>query len=149
MSSSRGSHKPNTEGGDILLGMLISRAFVELMFYRACLTMSYQILAVTAGWHIYELTKDPLSLGLMGLAEVIPYFCSALFAGHAVDQMSKKRIAVFGCLLHVLIAVLLVPVALGAFDRSGVGAHWLIYGAIGLAGLARAFIRPTYQVLFA
>jgi MFS family permease len=129
--------------------MLISRAFAELMLYRACLTMSYQILAVTAGWHIYELTKDPLSLGLMGLAEVIPYFCSALFAGHAVDQMSKKRIAIFGCFLHVLIAALLVPVALGAFDDLGVGAHWLIYGAIGLAGLARAFIRPTYQVLFA
>lgn len=129
--------------------MLISRAFVELMFYRACLTMSYQILAVTAGWHIYELTKDPLSLGLMGLAEVVPYFCSALFAGHAVDQASKKRIAVFGCSLHVLIAVLMVPVALGYLDSLGMGVQWLLYAGIGLAGLARAFIRPTYQVLFA
>ncbi|MEI8402184.1 MAG: MFS transporter, partial [Alcaligenaceae bacterium] len=129
--------------------MLISRAFVELMLYRACLTLSYQILAVTAGWHIYELTKDPLSLGLMGLAEVIPYFCSALFAGHAVDRASKKRIAVFGCSLHVLIAALMVPVALGTLDGLAVGVHWLIYAGIGLAGLARAFIRPTYQVLFA
>ena len=129
--------------------MVISRAFVELMFYRACLTFSYQILAVTVGWHIYELTKDPLSLGLVGLAEVVPYFCSALFAGHAVDQLSKKRIALFGCSLHVLIALLMVPVALGYFDDLGVGAHWLIYVGIGLAGLARAFIRPTYQVIFA
>lgn len=129
--------------------MLISRAFVELMLYRACLTLSYQILAVTAGWHIYELTKDPLSLGLMGLAEVVPYFCSALFAGHAVDQASKKRIAVFGCSLHVLIAVLMVPVALGYLDSLGMGVQWLLYAGIGLAGLARAFIRPTYQVLFA
>ena len=129
--------------------MVISRAFVELMFYRACLTFSYQILAVTVGWHIYELTKDPLSLGLVGLAEVVPYFCSALFAGHAVDQLSKKRIALFGCSLHVLIALLMVPVALGYFDDLGIGAHWLIYVGIGLAGLARAFIRPTYQVIFA
>ena len=129
--------------------MVISRAFVELMFYRACLTFSYQILAVTVGWHIYELTKDPLSLGLVGLAEVVPYFCSALFAGHAVDQLSKKRIALFGCSLHVLIALLMVPVALGYFDDLGIGAHWLIYLGIGLAGLARAFIRPTYQVIFA
>jgi hypothetical protein len=53
------------------------------MLYRISLTLSYQILAVTVGWHIYEITRDPLSLGLIGLAEVVPYFCSALFAGHA------------------------------------------------------------------
>ena len=135
--------------GDTLLPMKMSRAFIELMFYRACLTLSYQVLAVTAGWHIYELTKDPLSLGLVGLAEVVPYFCSALFAGHAVDRQPKKRIALFGCSLHVLIALLMVPVALGHFSGLGVGMYGLIYVAVGLAGLARAFIRPTYQVLFA
>ena len=129
--------------------MLISRAFIELMFYRTFLTLSYQILAVTVGWHIYELTKNPLSLGLVGLAEVVPYFCSALFAGHAVDRASKKKIALFGCSLHVLIALLMIPVALGYFDALRVGVHWLIYIGIGFAGLARAFIRPTYQVLFA
>lgn len=61
------------------------------MLYRVCLTLSYQILAVTVGWHIYDLTRNPLALGLVGLAEVVPYFCAALFAGHAVDVMSKKK----------------------------------------------------------
>ena len=129
--------------------MLISRSFTELMLYRVCLTLSYQILAVTVGWHIYDITRNPLTLGLVGLAEVVPYFCAALFAGHAVDVMSKKKIAIMGCAIHVLIAALMVAVTLGALARSGFDAQSLIYAGIGLAGLARAFIRPTYQVLFA
>ena len=80
--------------------MLISRSFTELMLYRVCLTLSYQILAVTVGWHIYDITRNPLTLGLVGLAEVVPYFCAALFAGHAVDVMSKKKIAIMGCIVN-------------------------------------------------
>jgi len=129
--------------------MLISRSFTELMLYRVCLTLSYQILAVTVGWHIYDITRNPLTLGLVGLAEVVPYFCAALFAGHAVDVMSKKKIAIMGCAIHVLIAALMVAVTLGALVRSGLDAQSMIYAGIGLAGLARAFLRPTYQVLFA
>ncbi len=129
--------------------MLISRSFTELMLYRISLTLSYQILAVTVGWHIYEITHDPLSLGLIGLAEVIPYFCSALFAGHAVDVMSKRRIAIFGCLIHALIAGLMVVVTIDYLSLFSAHAQWFIYFGIGLAGLARAFLRPTYQVLFA
>ncbi len=129
--------------------MLISRSFTELMFYRVSLTLSYQILAVTVGWHIYEITKDPLSLGLIGLAEVVPYFCSALFAGHAVDVLSKRRIAIFGCLIHAVIAGLMVVVSVNAIGFLGLKVQWFIYFGIGLAGLARAFLRPTYQVLFA
>ena len=129
--------------------MLISRSFTKLMLYRVCLTLSYQILAVTVGWHIYDITRNPLTLGLVGLAEVVPYFCAALFAGHAVDVMSKKKIAIMGCAIHVLIAALMVAVAQGALAHSGFDPQTMIYAGIGLAGLARAFIRPTYQVLFA
>ncbi len=129
--------------------MLNSRSFIELMFYRVSLTLSYQILAVTVGWHIYSITKDPISLGLIGLAEVVPYFCSALFAGHAVDVLSKRRIAILGCAIHALIASLMVAVSMGAMTSTAIQTEWFIYLGIGLAGLARAFLRPTYQVLFA
>ncbi len=60
---------------------MLSQAFLRLLVYRAGTTLSYQILAVTAGWHLYSITHDVLSLGLLGLAEVLPYFCSSLFAG--------------------------------------------------------------------
>jgi hypothetical protein len=61
--------------------------FIGLLVYRLLAMLSYQIVAVTVGWHVYEITRDAWSLGLIGLAEVIPYFCFALFdhpaAGHA------------------------------------------------------------------
>ena len=46
-------------------------------------------------WEVYNLTKDPLSLGLIGLAEVIPAISMALFAGHIVDQKEKKKLFVY------------------------------------------------------
>ena len=46
-------------------------------------------------WEVYSLTKDPLSLGLIGLIEVIPAISMALFAGHIVDQREKKQLFVY------------------------------------------------------
>jgi len=89
---------------------MLSNAFSRLLVYRAGTTLSYQILAVTAGWHIYSITHDVLSLGLLGLAEVLPYFCSSLFAGHAVDVLSKRLLALAGCACHLLIAIVMVLV---------------------------------------
>ena len=53
-------------------------------------------------WEVYSLTKDPLSLGLIGLVEVIPAISTALFAGHIVDQREKKMLFVqcITCLLY-------------------------------------------------
>ena len=72
------------------------------MIYRVAITVSYQIFTVAVGWHIFELTQDVMALGLIGLAEVIPYFCCALFAGHAFDVLPKKKIALFGCAVYAL-----------------------------------------------
>lgn len=125
--------------------IMLSQAFFRLLVYRAGTTLSYQILAVTAGWHLYSITHDVLSLGLLGLAEVLPYFCSSLFAGHAVDVMSKRRLALAGCLCHVLIAIVMVVVVAVADDAGAVPA-W-IYAMVGLAGLARSLLRPSYQAM--
>ena len=52
---------------------------------------------VVIEWEVYSLTKDPLSLGLIGLMEVIPAVSLALFAGHVVDQKEKRNL-LFQCL---------------------------------------------------
>lgn len=70
---------------------LRSVGFRWLLLYRICTLLSYQIVAVTVGWHIYEVTHNTLSLGLVGLAEVIPYFCVAPFAGHLVDHLPRRK----------------------------------------------------------
>ena len=124
---------------------MLSPAFSRLLVYRAGSTLSYQILAVTAGWHIYSITHDVLSLGLLGLAEVLPYFCSSLFAGHAVDFLSKRRLALAGCACHVLIAIIMV-IIVSATDNADLIPAW-IYAVVGLAGLARSLLRPSYQAM--
>ncbi len=59
---------------------------------RLCLTLALQTQAVVVGWQIYDLTKDPLALGLIGLTEAIPSIVVALYAGHVADSTSRKKI---------------------------------------------------------
>jgi len=122
-------------------------AFVKLLAFRIQISLAYQIMAVVVGWHIYEITHDPLSLGLIGLAEVIPYFASALVAGHAIDHYYTRRL--FGALAAVLLFI-------NAFTLTALSIGWLngaatlwIYGSIAFTGFARAFIAPSYNTLFA
>ncbi|MDQ3038759.1 MAG: MFS transporter [Pseudomonadota bacterium] len=116
------------------------------MLYRILTLLSYQIVAVTVGWHVYELTGDPWSLGLIGLAEVIPYFCVAPFAGHLVDSLPRRKLGAVACLGLAANAVALAVIA-----ANGVGMDrlWMIYLAIAVGGIARAFLGPVYNALFA
>ncbi|MGZ5008389.1 MAG: MFS transporter [Methylobacter sp.] len=121
-------------------------AFLKLLCFRILIVLAYQIMAIVVGWHIYELTHDTLALGLIGLAEVIPYFCCALFAGYAVDHYSRRLFGVLACLMLFFTALTLAAVSVGWL--TGNPALW-IYCAIGFTGVARAFIGPTYSAMFA
>ncbi len=125
---------------------LQDRGFLRLLSYRVLLVLAYQITAVVVGWHIYELTRDPWSLGLVGLAEVVPYFCLALFAGYAVDHHSRRLFGVLAGGALFLNALVLTAVAAGWVTGNPI--LW-IYGSIIFIGVGRAFIAPTYGALFA
>jgi MFS family permease len=117
-----------------------------LIAFRIQIVLAYQIIAVVVGWHIYELTHDPLALGLIGLAEVIPYFCCTLFAGYAVDHYSRRIFGALASLMTCLNAlVLAATTTVIVQDNQSV---W-IYGSIACVGVARAFIGPSYSALFA
>lgn len=122
-------------------------AFTKLLAFRIQIVLAYQIMAVVVGWHIYEITHDMLSLGLIGLAEVIPYFACALFAGHAVDHFYTRR--TFGVLAASLLLINALTLTLLAFGWLNGNATLWIYASIALTGIARAFIAPTYSTLFA
>ncbi len=124
---------------------LRNRNFITLLAFRVQIVLDYQMMMVVVGWHIYELTHDPLSLGLVGLAEVIPYFCYALFAGYAVDHHSRRWFGVAAGLVTCLNALVLTMTTLIAPNHP---ALW-IYASIACVGLARAFISPSYGALFA
>ena len=82
---------------DSALGLLSRPGFARLLAYRIFAMLSYQVVAVTVGWHIYEVTRNPFSLGLIGLAEVVPFFCVAPFAGYLVDHLPRRRLGMVAC----------------------------------------------------
>lgn len=128
----------------------LNRSLYALLTYRLTMILCYQITAVVVGWQVYQITGSALALGLIGLAEVIPYFSSALFAGYAVDHHSKKFFGVLASTLLIAMSVLLWWVS------SPLGHSWIIqfgttpiYLAIVFSGFARAFLSPVYNTLLA
>jgi MFS family permease len=130
--------------------LLRNRGFAGLLGYRLLALLSYQIVAVTVGWHVYEITRDALALGLIGLAEVIPYFGFALFAGYAVDHLPRRKLGMAACLGLLATTLALAGVAGGVLP-AGIGGFGTltIYAAIAVNGVVRAFLAPVYMSLFA
>ncbi|OEY99363.1 MULTISPECIES: MFS transporter [Stenotrophomonas] len=135
-----------SEPAESALGLLRRPGFSLLLAYRILAMLSYQIVAVTVGWHIYEVTRNPFSLGLVGLAEVLPFFCVAPFAGYLVDHLPRRKLGMVACSGLVLTAVVLTAVAEGWLPFNGV---WPIYAAVAMTGMVRAFLSPIYNALFA
>ena len=125
---------------------LRSTGFRWLMLFRICTLLSYQVAAVTVGWHIYELTRDPWSLGLVGLAEVIPFFCVAPFSGYLVDHLPRRKLGAAACLGLAINAGVLALIAHGLLPPSLL---WPIYAAVAVGGVGRSFLGPVYNALFA
>jgi MFS family permease len=98
---------------------------------------------VIVGWQVYDLTKDPLSLGLIGLAEALPSLSVSLYAGHLADLHDRRKI-----LLNSLAVLVLCSFALFYFtlDISSVLENFgviAIYSVIFISGLARGFMGPS------
>lgn len=121
-------------------------ALTKLLTYRIFMVLAYQSMTVAASWHIYQITRDPLSLGLIGLAEVLPYFASALFAGYCIDHYSRRWFGVLAALMLCIVGFTLAAISAGHIVGNTV--YW-IYASIGVTGLARAFIAPSYSALMA
>ncbi len=106
---------------------------------------------VVIEWEVYSLTKDPLSLGLIGLMEVIPAVSLALFAGHVVDQKEKRNL-LFQCLFGFsVISIGLFLLTWPVFTDS-LATHTILYSIyffVFLGGIVRAFMGPTIFSLFA
>jgi MFS family permease len=120
--------------------------FRWFIFSLLAMTMATQIQAVVVAWQIYELTRDPLSLGLIGLAEAVPFIAVALFAGHVADRTSRLRIS-----LVALAVLLLCSLALLGFTLYptviGAGRIWPFYAVIFCSGIARSFLQPARSAL--
>jgi MFS family permease len=122
-------------------------------FVASVLTMAMgaQIQGVVVAWQLYAVTHDPLSLGMVGLAEAAPFIGLALFAGHVADVLDRRRVA-----LTALGVLFLCTVALALASREGGGwaarlpsLKWAIYVVIVVCGAARSFLLPARNALSA
>ncbi|WP_034690936.1 MFS transporter [Kaistella palustris] len=119
--------------------------FRNLMTGRFFLVLSFRMLATLMGWWIYQLTKDPFAIGLIGLSEVIPAVSTALYAGHVIDNSEKKKLLLICNYAYViLISLLLIPALFGhkLLHFSNLQISYFIYGVIFFTGFCRAFIGP-------
>ena len=107
------------------------------------LTMATQIQTLVMGWQVYQLTRDPFSLGLIGLSEAVPFLGLSLIGGWAADRMDRRRLSLLALVALLLGALLLLGLNLGVAPRVA----WPFYAIQALAGLGRAFNRPATQAL--
>ncbi|MCD0454111.1 MFS transporter [Chryseobacterium sp. LC2016-27] len=118
--------------------------FRNLLTGRFFIVLAFRMLATLLGWWVYKLTKDPFSIGLIGLSEVIPAVSCALYAGHVIDMNEKKRLLLICNYVYVfLISLLLIPAFFDVeLHFTGHEITYFIYGVIFFTGIARAFIGP-------
>lgn len=110
------------------------------------MVMAAQIQLVVVGWEIYQLTQDALSIGLLGLSEVIPYLAVALFAGHVVDRRDRRRVSLLSLVVLLAASVTLFIMALAEPVPTRV---WPFYIVFGVCGLARSFLQVARSALVA
>lgn len=99
-----------------------------------------QIQTVAVGWYVYDLTRNPFDLGLVGLSQFLPALVLVLVTGQVADRFPRR--AVMGvCLL----AMALASVGLLAVTALRLPVVWPIFLALGIFGAARAFYNPARQ----
>lgn len=127
--------------------MMHHKDFRLFMAYRLLMTSATLMQSVVVGWLLYNITKSVLSLGMIGLTEVIPQVSIALFAGHFVDIWDRKRIIFYTTFLLLLGSAILVVYSLPSFDFHEVLGVWPIYVTIFLTGLTRGILMPAHTAL--
>jgi MFS family permease len=118
------------------------RDFALYVGSRFLSAVAIQMQAVAVGWLVYDLTRDPLALGLVGLAAFLPAVCLALFTGHVADRFDRRRV-----LLACYAITMATALGLLLFAWSGSRQVWPIYALVLLFGTARAFANPAGQAL--
>ncbi len=117
--------------------------FRNLVIASFLLTIALMIQEVAIGYELYRITHDPLSLGLIGLVEAIPFISFSLFGGHIADRYSKRKILLWSVGCIALCSAVLVFFSRRHDDLAPTGLLLTIYSTIFVIGLCRAFQSPT------
>jgi MFS family permease len=122
-------------------------AFQHLPFRRYWLSrlaagFAVQIQTVAVGWQVYDITRDPLDLGFVGLSQFLPALLLVLVTGTVADRYRRRTIMAV-CVGAEGICAL----ALLLFTLSGSTVIWPVFAILVSFGIARAFYNPAQQSL--
>jgi len=113
---------------------------------RFIFIMGLRMMGTVCAWWIYELTKNPLYLGLIGLAEVIPAVSLALYAGHIVDKKDRRKMILLSVIFYAACTIILL---LTSFSKDRIAGNekltiWILYVVFFFTGVIRAFSGPSF-----
>jgi len=124
-----------------------NRNFRLFLTYRFLMTSATIMQSVIVGWQLYNITKDVLSLGMIGLTEVIPQVSIALFAGHFVDIWNRKKIIFYTTFLLLIGSALLFLYSLPSLNMHQLFGIAPIFVTIFITGLVRGILMPANTAL--
>lgn len=117
--------------------------FTVYVSARFFLSLGVQIQSVVVGIQIYKLTHDPYQIGMIGLAEAIPFILLSLFGGQIADTVRRKKILLLATLFLLLASWALFVVTHNQSFLQAAGT-WPIFGIIFCTGIARGFLSPVF-----
>lgn len=123
--------------------------FLLFLTTRFFLTLAIQMQSVIIGWQIYQHTKDVLALGLIGLAEAIPFIIVSLVSGHVADSFNRKHIIIlFTSLLIICTSTLLYFSSDSStiIQTYGITPIFIVIGGIGVI---RGFLAASFPSFMA
>lgn len=111
--------------------------FTLYQIARFFIVAALEMQSVAVGWQVYDITRRPLDLGLIGLAQFLPSFLLFLVAGHAVDRFERRKILVLSYAGLAICSGLLLTITFVHYR-----AVYSIYVVMTLVGVVRAFSAP-------
>src|SRR5215813_11219119 len=120
-------------------------AYPDLALYqiaRFFIVAALEMQSVAVGWQVYEITRQPLDLGFVGLAQFLPVVLLFLPSGHAADRFDRRRLLVVCYAGFALCSALLLAIA---WDHQK--SVRLIYAVLILLGVVRSFNAPAARAL--
>src|SRR6202453_840998 len=121
--------------------------FVSYTFARFFIVLALEMQSVAVGWQVYEITKSPLDLGYVGLAQFAPPFLLFLFAGHAVDRFDRRKLLMWCYAGYGLCSAFLLAISWQAPRSAHSIRPYSIYVVLVLVGVCRSFSFPVSRAI--
>ncbi|MEC5397773.1 MFS transporter [Uliginosibacterium sp. H1] len=123
-------------------GVLRHRSFSFYLSAKLLATLAVQMQSVAIGWQVYAISGDVFDLGLIGLAQFLPFLFLILPAGQVADRHNRRNV-IAGCFaIELLCAALLL-----GFTLLSLQTLWPVFAVLALFGVARAFAMPSQQAI--